>query len=119
MGWSHSVYISQAIHEELVRGACLDARDSFHQSESVEVEGMRHGEYIDDFFALGSDRELLASSLKRVMETGGRSGLTPKESKKVGPGEMGETVVLGVSISEEGHIVPSPPPPSPTSYQSF
>ena len=108
MGWSHSVYISQAIHEELVRGAGLDARDSFHHSESVEVGGMRHGEYIDDFFALGSDRELLASSLDRVMEAGRRSGLPPKESKKVGPGEMGETVVLGVSISEEGHILPLP-----------
>lgn len=42
------------------------------------------------------------------MEVGRQCGLPPKKIKRVGPGEMDETVVLGMSISESRHVLPLP-----------
>jgi hypothetical protein len=106
MGWSHSVYVGQAIHETIAEKAGMDIACSFQRSSDMVIGPIRHGEYIDDYFALGSDKAKIESSLKRMLQACASVGTPAKESKVVFPSEKGETTILGVVLDSEGKAKP-------------
>ena len=58
MGWSHSVYLGQHIHERLAEKAGLSQDTSLQVNPHACVDDSVHGEYIDDFFGIGFDKKI-------------------------------------------------------------
>ena len=105
MGWSHSVYVAQKIHEELLR-RCGVIGEREVRSEDCEIRGFQYGAYIDDYFSIGTDKEKAAKLLERVIEECRVSGVPAKESKIVRPG-IKMTIILGVEIHDNGILRPA------------
>ena len=63
MGWSHSVYIAQNIHQKVVSSATsFSEAAAISPGTSQEIRGVRHGTYIDDFVGLSHEKDLLERS---------------------------------------------------------
>lgn len=106
MGWSHSVFIGQAIHESIVAEAGLNLAASFQHSPNLVVDVARHGEYIDDFFVLGATPKILLEQLNQVIRVCTERNIPPHPEKVVTPGAENPTVVLGLEIWQDGVIRP-------------
>jgi hypothetical protein len=70
---------------------------------------MAHGEYIDDFFAIGTDNCLLERSLSAVIETCAQVKVPAKLSKVVYPGATEETLILCITLAAYGRTTPVEP----------
>jgi hypothetical protein len=63
---------------------------------------MAHGEYIDDFFAIGTDNCLIERSLSAVIKTCAKVKVPAKLSKVAYPGATEETLILGITLAGDG-----------------
>jgi len=68
---------------------------------------MEHGEYIDDFFALGSNQAKLTAALEAVVAACEATGTPAKGSKISCPGTEETTRILGVMVGRDGTIGPA------------
>lgn len=110
MGWSHSVYVAQAVHEHI-----LDTRTSLHSHDRItsthdlRVDRARHQVYIDDLILYGHDPAVLASLQDEYVDVVTIAGLVVKLSKLVRPCCTGVDCV-GVNVDgvsgEVGVAVP-------------
>jgi hypothetical protein len=107
MGWAHSVHIGQAIHMAIVVRAGLKLEDSFQRTKEIAVGLLAHGEYIDDFFAIGTNKDLITQSLSAMIRTCEKVNVPAKLSKVVYPDVAGETLILGITLAVDGRATPT------------
>jgi Reverse transcriptase (RNA-dependent DNA polymerase) len=90
MGFSHAVYLAQAVHEHAIAThAAFDARDAITASNDRVVNRVRHQTYIDDFILYGHDKEELSRNQQRYIATMRGLGFPIKEKKVVLPSADG------------------------------
>jgi Reverse transcriptase (RNA-dependent DNA polymerase) len=95
MGWSHSVYVAQLIHERVlyepldgfVRIPPLSRSDSINHLHDPRINRVVHAVYIDDLVVIGplSRQAEIQSIYDHIIETYKRFRLPVKESKCVRP----------------------------------
>lgn len=85
MGWSHSVYLAQAAHENLLDTETrLSRADRIHdRATDLNVDRARHQLYIDDLNLFGPDPEVLTELQNEYIDAARRKGLPVKPSKVV------------------------------------
>ena len=106
MGWSHSVYVGQMIHERIVRGISeLGPGKMILAETSRLIDDVRIGIYIDDFFALGTELEKVQQSVLKVKEKCAETGFPVAENKLELPPKDG-LEVLGIEIYLNGRMLP-------------
>jgi hypothetical protein len=86
MGWSHSVFVAQAIHEHLLNTRTrLAAVDRITADSDPRLDRPRHAAYIDDLILVGTDPEPIRRLQQEYIATVTAVGLPPKMSKVVFP----------------------------------
>ena len=100
MGFSHSVYLAQILHEHLI-----DTRTSIRRCDRIDsgdgavVDRTRFAVYIDDLMLFDIDSERLRSLQHHYCGVMESVGLSPKLDKTVYPtGAAGRTECLGVMV---------------------
>ena len=106
MGWSHSVYLGQHIHERLAEKAGLSQDTSLQVNPHACVDDSVHGEYIDDFFGIGFDKKLLEEMLDKLLIEYDRCAVPAKSEKVERPGQADSVKVLGMWVCKDGKILP-------------
>src|SRR6185312_6402150 len=82
MGWSHSVYVAQSIHEFILNNfTSLRSQDRITSSSDYLLDRLRHFVYIDDVGIFGTDRELVNRVLDEYMDAVKRIGFHVKPKK--------------------------------------
>ena len=109
MGFSHSVFIAQAVHEHvLYRSGVLQPADNIVAILSPLVDRPLHGLYIDDTVLLAMCRATLLVLYDRVIAAY-RAALLPPKISKCQPPSHQPVTVLGVDIDGlRGSIALSP-----------
>jgi hypothetical protein len=86
MGWSHSVFVAQAIHEHLLNTRTrLSPDDRITATSDYRLDRPRHAAYIDDLILVGTDPEALRRLQQEYIAVVIAVGLPPKASKVVPP----------------------------------
>lgn len=86
MGWSHSVFVAQSIHEHLLDSETqLVPDDRIRVSSDLRLDRPRHMAYIDDLILIGLAPEPLAALQQHYIAVMTAHGLPPKPSKVILP----------------------------------
>ena len=104
MGWSHSVYVAQNVHLQILQNAKLPMEQWI--TKSIVVKEFTFGAYVDDYFSLGTSREQAEKHLEAVIRESKESGLPSKPQKVSWPGKEDYTEVLGIEVHSNGNLVP-------------
>lgn len=98
MGWSHSVYLAQHAHLNLLNTSTgLRPADRITPDNDFFVDRVRHAAYIDDVFLMGHDPAAVASLQTNYIASAEHTGLVVKYSKVVRPSTDG-VEVLGLEL---------------------
>ena len=107
MGFSHAVYLAQAIHEHLIdtRVPLLRSHDRIRphnrddptQQMDYQLNRMRHSVYIDDLNIYGTNSNEMKAAQDQYVAAMMAAGLPPKPSKIVAPTSTG-LECLGVMV---------------------
>jgi hypothetical protein len=109
MGFSHSVFIAQAVHEHvLYTSGVLRPADNIVVLDSPLVDRPLHGLYIDDAVLLGMDKGELDALFELVTAAYQSSRLPPKLPKCTPP-TAAVVTVLGVDVDGRDGVISLPP----------
>lgn len=104
MGWSHSVTISHAIHEELLFSEASPSRKGTLKKKNPYTDLFsRFGWYTDDFFVLGTDKWRAMRIYNHIWGASEQTGLPPIPSKIKWPLKK-EVKILGIEIDKNGEF---------------
>ncbi len=81
MGWSHSVYVGQAIHEKLLVDAGLETELRISKGNRVLTE-FQWEAYVEDYFTCGYSVKAARYNLWRVVDKCERINLPSKPEKR-------------------------------------
>jgi len=99
MGWAHSVYIAQAIHENILNHSPhFPLVDRLNRHNDLVIDRVRHQVYIDDLNIFGSDRDEVRKAQLDYIKQVTKLGFVVKESKVVLPSQHGVECV-GVEVN--------------------
>lgn len=105
MGWSHSPYLAQQVHEHLLNTrTSLRASDRITSSTDRFVDRTRHAVYLDDLNLLGHDRRHVSQLQEEYLGAVMHSGLLVKWSKVVYPSADG-VEVIGMEVDGHDHTI--------------
>lgn len=109
MGFSHSVFIAQSVHEHVVySGDAIDPADNIINVLHPSIDRPLHGLYIDDVFLLGLDKPACDAQYSRLFAAYTTRHLPPHPSKCTAP-STAVTTVLGIDLHPTtGHLALSP-----------
>ena len=86
MGWSHSVYITQSIHEHILNTFTgLMPSDRININNDLRINRIRHMVYIDDLIIIGFNRLEVHRLQQQYISTVNAMRLPVKPSKVVPP----------------------------------
>lgn len=97
MGWSHSVYVAQVAHEEVLRRSGFLPSDRLHLGGDFRLDRVRHQVYIDDLMCFGTSKDEVQARQDAYIAAVTRVGLAPKQSKIV-RATSGRVECLGVEV---------------------
>jgi hypothetical protein len=98
MGWSHSVFLAQAVNEFVIYShAGLSPHDSLKSGVDFALDRVRHDAFIDDLFLIGPLSPELRSQFDALQAAYARVGL-PVNVKKVIPPTLDPISFLGVTF---------------------
>lgn len=98
MGWSHSVYLAQSVHEHLLSSiTALQPCDRITSSSDLIINRLRHLVYIDDVVILGTDHTTVANAQSDYLLMVTSRGLPAKPSKIILPTCTGAEC-LGIEV---------------------
>jgi hypothetical protein len=90
MGWSHSVFIAQSIHENILnQSPHFPLTDRLNRQNDLLLNRVRHQVYIDDLNIFGSNELELTQIQQHYIDLVSRVGLSVKQSKVVLPSANG------------------------------
>lgn len=115
MGFSHAVYLAQAVHEHIVYGSAdltIEHNLLHMPSPVVTHQSALHGIVIDDFFLFSLNQHLATQQLTRVLAAYRNAGFVVKDSKVVMPTSAPVKVIgfdvdgtaSSVSLSTASHL---------------
>jgi hypothetical protein len=110
MGWSHAVYLAQAVHQNvLYRAKAVHPEDNLlcMLSPSVSHTRVIHGLVVDDFFLFCLDRNLASRVFDTVLAAYRLAGFVVKASKIVRP-TLDVVKVIGFNICGRSGIIALP-----------
>ena len=111
MGWSHSVYLAQKLHEHLLFSnpeLHLRASDAINAAGPGTVDRLRFGAYIDDLMLFDTDPHRLRAVQEAYCSMMEGRGLSPKRDKTVYPDPGGppqRTECLGTLVDAADLVV--------------
>lgn len=106
MGWSHSVFVGQMIHEEMIsRVEGYQREDLVLPNAPLSIGRMRYGIYIDDLFVLGNDADEAARMVNKCVRESESSGFPVAETKLVLP-PRSMIEILGIEVFDDGVMLP-------------
>ncbi len=97
MGWSHSVYVAQVAHEEVLQRSGFLPSDRLLLGGDFRLDRVRHQVYIDDLMCFGQDRAEVQARQDAYIAAVTKVGLAPKQSKVV-LATSGRVECLGVEV---------------------
>lgn len=90
MGWSHSVYVAQSVHEHILDTMTeLRREDRITADSDLRVDRLRHQVFIDDLNLFSHDKDAADRAQSQYIDTVQRIGLDVKPSKVVRPSADG------------------------------
>jgi hypothetical protein len=99
MGWSHSVFITQTIHENILNNSTsLQPNDRITRQKNYLINRMRHLVYIDDLIIMSFDKEECTKAQQEYVNYVNSINLPVKPSKVSLPSQNGIDC-LGVEIN--------------------
>ena len=105
MGFSHSVFPAQSVHEHvLYRDMNLRVCVNVLCLTSPDIDRPLHARYIDDSILLGSDKEVLTLQEDRV-HAAYRQAMLPRNDNKCVKATLDEVTVLGVDIAGRRGVI--------------
>ena len=105
MGFSHSVFIAQCVHEHVMyRDELLRPSDNIVCLTSPLIDRPLHALYIDDNILLGTDYDELNQLFNRISDAYVRAMLPPNDSKRVRP-TLDVVTTLGVDIDGRRGVI--------------
>ena len=106
MGWSHSVYVAQSIHEHLLNTNCpsLPPANRITRTSDLVIDRLRHAVYVDDLIMVGTDQHEQSRALTHYLDVTTTCGLPAKPSKVVWPCATGVDC-LGMHLHGTGLTV--------------
>lgn len=111
MGWSHSVYIAQHIHENILYSVnALRHQDNILHIRSpyISMRSIYHWLYIDDAGLISPDKSLIQSVHTHIQEAYKQAGLVVNMKKVVEP-TQGDIDILGITMNgADGSMKVSP-----------
>lgn len=109
MGFSHSVFIAQSVHEHVVYSTnAINGADNIINVLHPSVDRTLHGLYIDDVFLLGLDKTSCVAQYDRLVAAYTASRLPPHDKKCTRP-TTAVTTVLGIEFTPAtGRLALSP-----------
>lgn len=107
MGWSHSVFLAQKAHENLIDNYVgLSPSERFGSNHPAILGEFLHGEYVDDYFSLGTDERRARNAAEKLVATCEELHLNTNLKKLVMPGAKMVTI-LGIECTSEGSLEPA------------
>lgn len=107
MGWSHSVFLAQTAHEHLIDSRVgLSTHERLGMNHPAILGEFSHGEYVDDYFSLGTNPDRARHALEKVVSTCRKIHLDTNRKKLVTPGPRVVTI-LGIECTARGTLEPS------------
>ena len=97
MGWSHSVYVAQVAHEEVLRRSGFLPSDRLRLGGDFRLDRVRHQVYIDDLMLFGPNKADVQACQASYIVAVTKVGLAPKQSKVV-PATSGRVECLGIEV---------------------
>jgi hypothetical protein len=105
MGWSHSVFLAQAIHEHILNTRThLSPADRITHHSDLVVDRVRHLVYIDDLILVGHDPGQITTLLTQYIDAIAGTGFIVKGKKVVQPTCDG-LECLGLEVDGVHHTV--------------
>jgi hypothetical protein len=105
MGWSHSVFVAQSVHEFFLDvHTNLRREDRITHSADLKVNRIRHQVYIDDLLLFGLNSEEVGKVQQSYLDALWFHNLPPKLSKVVRPTSQ-PVECLGMEIDGRAHTV--------------
>lgn len=105
MGWSHSVFVAQQVHEHVVYSyTSLRRCDAIGTHTDTNLDRLRHSIYIDDVNWFGYSPKVLATVQEEYIRVMAAKGLPVKPSKVTRP-TCDPTAVLGLSFDGRAHTL--------------
>jgi len=105
MGWSHSVYLAQVVHEHLLdTKTTLVSTDRITATNDFRIDRVRHQVYIDDLNIFGPDKQVIIKMQEQYIEAAEAAGLPVKRSKVITPRSDG-VPCLGIEVNGRSHEV--------------
>jgi hypothetical protein len=99
MGWSHSVFVAQSIHEHvLYSSGVLHPTDNITNLSSPYIDRTLHALYIDDCVLLSNNEHQSSAVFSSILSAYRSVGL-PSNSKKCSPPSSAVTTVLGIDVN--------------------
>jgi len=103
MGWSHSVYIGQQIHEQMLRNIGITDSMRFLYGDK-RISGTTVDAYVDDFFGVGYDAPAMAHILRQYEVETLRCNLPTKPAKTLEPSS--EATIIGTWWTADAKLRP-------------
>jgi hypothetical protein len=98
MGFSHAVYLAQAVHEHVLCTRCgFNAADAVGPNTDTRLDRVRWQAYIDDLLLFGHDQKAVAKAQERYVAEMRRLGFPIKQEKVVRP-TCKQITVLGLEF---------------------
>jgi hypothetical protein len=105
MGWSHSVFITQMIHEHILdTRTSLVSANRINSINDLHINRMRHLVYIDDLIILSHDKDEVNQAQQQYVNQVNSINLPVKPSKVSPPSATG-VECLGVDINGTDYTV--------------
>jgi hypothetical protein len=105
MGWSHSVYLAQQVHEHILNTATdLSPSDRILPDTDSLLDRTRHAVYIDDLLVFGYDPAQMASWLTTYDRAMDRLAIPSKTEKRIEP-TASQVEGLGLTIDGRRHEI--------------
>lgn len=100
MGWSHSVYIAQAVHEKFLdQDPEIAAQPRLGRDQRVDPARGVNSVYLDDFNSFDGDIDQLDDRFVRTRERYPEAGLSNNAKKDVRPTDVGKAIGIEVDGS--------------------
>jgi hypothetical protein len=109
MGFSHSVYIGQSMHEHMIYSSgVLSPNDRVFDTPTshrhFDTAGTLHSIYIDDVVLMDTDAERLTDTIHKLLDMYKSNGIVVKMSKLVWPSCTG-VEVFGLEFNGKHHTL--------------
>lgn len=103
MGWSHSVYLAQAAHEQVILSHTgLRPADRITPHNDFAINRLRWAFYLDDIFLFGPDPAAIDVELVKWEAGATASGVPPKPTKTVRP-TFSPIECIGIQVDGTKH----------------